>query len=584
MKTWLSTAALAAIGALAAQAQPAARDALLSAMHDEVGRSLGLALPGSEKPYFIEYHVDDIETVRILASFGGLVSRSRSPNRTYAVHVRVGNYRFDTSNFLSRGSGVAGFDLPGFPLEPAYDVLRRYLWLSTDQAYKAAVDRLAHKQASMNRTTASETLDDFAHAAPVVEIAAPRRLEVDEDAWAERVKSLSGIPNQYPEIQSSNITFYATAGAFYLANTEGSEVRAPTSEAVLRVWMVAQASDGMRLRDSIAFHAPDSAGLPPEAEMRRQIAAMAENAVAFSKAPKGEEYSGPVLFEGVAGAQILAEVLGHNFTLVRQPVLDQGMNFFAFGNELAGRKGSRILPDWMDVIDDPTVTSWHGQPLVGSYTIDREAVPAKPVQLVEKGVLKDYLRTRQVVHGYSDSNGRAQLSNGMLGHTAAISNLFVNVSQSVPVAELRRKLMETCKERDKAYGIVVRRMDYPSVATVEEATKLAQSGIGSGTLPVSLPVRIFKLYADGHEEQVRGLVFRGLNAKSLKDIVAAGDDSAPFHFAYSHGLFALMDIGAPTRPATVVAPSILVDDLDLKPIEGDLPKLPIAAAPAIARR
>lgn len=352
---------------------------------------------------------------------------------------------------------------------------------------------------------------------------------------------------------------------------------------MLRVWMVAQAPDGMRLRDSRTFLAPDVAGMPSEAEMRHEITAMGENAAAFIQAPKGEEYNGPVLFEGVAAAQMFAEVMGHNLTLVRQPVLDQGANFFTFGNELAGRKGSRILPDWMDVIDDPTVSAWHGHPLAGSYKIDREGVPAKPVQLVEKGVLKDYLRTRQVARGYSDSNGRGLLPNGMEGHTASITNVFVNASQSVPLADLRRKLIDRCKEANKPYGIIVRRMDYPSVATIEEATQMARSGMTNGALPVSLPVRVFKLYVDGREEQVRGLAFRGLNVKSLKDIVAAADDAATFSFSYSHQVFAMIDSNSPSHPATVLAPSLLVDDLDMKPVEGDLPKLPVVPAPAVAQ-
>src|ERR1035438_2466175 len=45
-----------------------------------------------------------------------------------------------------------------------------------------------------------------------------------------------------------------------------------------------------------------------EAELRRGITELAENVVALAKAPKGEDYSGPVLFEGQAGAQIFAEV------------------------------------------------------------------------------------------------------------------------------------------------------------------------------------------------------------------------------------------------------------------------------------
>ena len=230
------------------------------------------------------------------------------------------------------------------------------------------------------------------------------------------------------------------------------------------------------------------------------------------------------------------------------------------------------------------MSAWHGLPLAGSYKIDREGVPAKPVQLVEKGVLKDYLRTRQVVaRGYSDSNGRG-LPNGMEGHTASITNLFVNASQSVPLTDLRRKLIDRCKEASKPYGIIVRRMDYPSVATIEEATQMARSGMTNGALPVSLPVRVFKLYADGREEQVRGLAFRGLNVKSLKDIVAAGIDVAPFSFSYSHQVFAMIDANAPSHPATVVAPSLLVNDLDLKPVEGNLPKLPVVPAPAGAQQ
>lgn len=589
MRSSLPLAALA-IGILAAQQpKPDTRDNVLRAMHDELQRAANLSLPGAEKPYFVEYHVDDDQSVRIMASMGGLVSRDRWPHRSYSVHVRIGSYQLDTSNYSGRGSGVSGFNTAGCPLDAAaspqtYDVLRRYLWLTTDYVYKDRLEILAHKRARLNSSNSTEKLDDFAHAPVVNEIAPPRHLEIDEDAWAKRVTSLSSIPARYPAIHSSTITFYASAGAYYLVNTEGSELRTPASETSLRVWMVTQAPDGMRLRDGITFHAPDPASMPTEAEMRREITAMAENATAFTKAPIGEEYNGPVLFEGMAAAQILAEVLGHNFTLMRPPVAEKGSNPFIFGNEFAGRKGARVMPDWIDVLDDPTVTSWHGHPLSGSYTIDREGVRAKPVKLIEKGVLKDYLRTRLVIRGYTDSNGHALLSNGMQGHTASISNLFVSARESVPVAELRRKMMELCKERDKPYGYVVRRMDYPSVANTEEATQLVMKGMVNGALPVSLPVRIYKVFADGHEEQVRGLGFRGVNAKSLKDIVAAGDDPAPFSFSYSHQIFAMIDANDASHPATVIAPSILVDDLDLKPLEGDLPKLPVVPSPIVAHR
>ena len=119
-------------------------------------------------------------------------------------------------------------------------------------------------------------------------------------------------------------------------------------------------------------------------------------------APLGDNYTGPVLFEGVAAPQLLAEVLGRNLYISRKPVVAPGAQRQSANTELEGRRGVRIMPEIFDVTDDPTL------PLFGHEEVDEEGVPDKPLSLVEKGVLKDFLRTRQPVRGYDDSNGRAQ--------------------------------------------------------------------------------------------------------------------------------------------------------------------------------
>src|SRR5204862_2396204 len=198
--------------------------------------------------------------------------------------------------------------------------------------------------------------------------------------------------------------------------------------AYVRAQATAQASDGMTLRDSVSFHAIGAERLPGEAEMRRGVTAVAENVVALAKAPKGEDYSGPVLFEGMAGAQIFAEVLGRNLAVNRQPASGGGGGRGGGGgggggtpSEFEGRMGARVLPDSFDVVDDPLQTEWRGRPLFGSYKVDREGVIAKPLRLIEKGVLKSYLLTRQPVRGYEGSNGRARLPGGMGASAATIS-------------------------------------------------------------------------------------------------------------------------------------------------------------------
>jgi hypothetical protein len=204
------------------------------------------------------------------------------------------------------------------------------------------------------------------------------------------------------------------------------------------------------------------------------------------------------------------------------------------------------------------------------------------VRLVEKGVLKNYLLTRQPVRGYSSSNGRARMPGSYGASTAGISNLFVRASETVPVAELKKKLIELCQARGKSYGIVVRKMDFPSSASFDEVRRLLQGS--QGGRPVSLPLLVYKLFPDGHEELVRAVRFRGLNVRSLKDILAAGDDNAVFEFMDNSAPFALIGATGFTAEAAVIAPSILVDDLELHPLEDELPKLPVVPPPDTASK
>jgi len=574
----------AAIGlfavAAAAWAQNAAPspDPLFRAMRDEIERSRQLSLPNLEPPYFIQYGVDEQETFTVSASLGGLLSRRRERFRSPEVQVRVGSYKFDNSNF-GGGGGGSRYDLERFPVENSYPVLRRYLWLETDSAYKGAVETLSRKRAALRNITQNEPLDDFAHAEPVHFIRDFQPLVLDAGAWANRVRALSAVFAQFPEVKFSTVDLEASQGGHYLENSEGTEVKVPESVTVLRVRAVAQAADGATVRDFVSFHALNVGGLLDEAELNRGAAEVARNVVALAHAPKGEDYNGPVLFEGAAGAQLFAQVLGENLTVTRRP--EGGRGGGAPAGELEGRIGARVLPDTFDVVDDPARKEWKGRPLFGSYDVDREGVPAKPLQVVEKGVLKSFLLTRQPVHGFEGSNGRARMPGRGGASVAGIGNLIVTSSGSVPAADLKGKLIELMRTRNKPYGMVVRKMDFPSTATTEEAQRVMESQQGSAH-PVSLPLLVYKVYADGHEELLRGMQFHGLSARSLRDILAAGDDGAPFDFMDSAAPFALVGYASFATEACVVAPSVLIDDLELRAVVDEQPNLPLAPPPEIS--
>jgi hypothetical protein len=568
----------AAMLAVCAEAPPS--DPIIQAMRDEVNRSVKLNLPNLEAPYFVQYLLDQSDSFTVSASLGALLARSRDRFRVPEVEVRVGDYKFDNTNFAGGGGGdgESRYDLGNFPLDDDYAVLRRYLWLGTDSVYKGAVEAISRKRAAMRNINQNDQLDDFARAEPVQLIEPFRKLTVDEKTWVNATRALSAVFARYPEVKTSQVELHADNGGYYVVNSEGTEVRTPENVAYLRARATAQASDGMTLHDAVTFHALDVGHLPSQEEMARDLSRMAENLVSLTHAPVGEDYNGPVLFESEAGPQVFAEVLAKNLTLSRPAVAARGA---PLPSEFEGRIGSRILPDSFEVVDDPTQKEWRGRALFGAYDVDREGVIPKPLHLVEKGTLKGFLLTRQPVRGFEGSNGRARLP-GRQASVADISNLFVSASDSIPAADLKKKLIELIQARNKPYGIIVRKMDFPSTATRGEVVRILRGSQGT-THPVSVPLLVYKVFPDGHEELIRGMRFRGFNARSLKDILAVGDNSTAFDFMDSTEPFAQVGYGEYTTEACVVAPSIIVDDLELHPVEEELPKLPVAPAPEFVK-
>ncbi len=561
--------------------------AVLKAMHDELEHSKGLDSVNLEKPYFISYTVEDVVSFNAVASLGGIVGTTESRFCAPRVQVRVGSYQFDNTNYVgSEANYGSRYDIERFPLEDSYPVLRRYLWLATDQAYKAAVEALARKRAALKNMSAGESLPDFAHAEPVHFVEQIPEEALDKQGWTNRVRSLSAIFAEFPQVLGSNVDVQASKDVRYLVNTEGTEVRTGGYSLVLQISAMGQAADGMFVRDAAGIYSRDYSHFAGDAELTGVARQVAENVAALERAPVGETYNGPVLFEGVAAAQLLAELLGRNLVLTRKPVNEPGRPDLMPVSELEGRLDARVLPEWMDVVDDPTRSEWRGVRLFGGDRVDDEGVLSKPLKLIEKGILKNYLLTRQPVTGFSGSNGRAQLPGAFGAGSATISNLLVTAAETVPVKDLKKKLIQICQVRGQAYGIVVRKLDFPSTAPVEELRRLmaanARDGSG-GSHPVSLPLLIYKVDKDGKEELIRGVRFRELDVRSLRDIRAAGDDSNVLNYLENNMPMALRGAASYVAEASVVAPSLLVDDVEVRKLDDEQPKLPIVPSPLTVR-
>ncbi len=550
-------------------------------MRDEIKRVSSLIRLGLDPPYYTEYRVEDTVTHTITASLGALVEENDSAFRIPSVEMRVGTVNFDNTDHVYSEAYVGNrYDPSRLPLDNNYLAFRDVFWLATDRAYKTAQEAIARKRSSLKNMSQPDVLPDYSNAPPAHLILPIERKPFAAAAWKSEVLRLSGLLNGYPKVFNSGVEMHSSQSTNYIVTSEGTELRLPEDVAYLRVAAHGLAADGKPVRDWMIVQAFNTAGLPSEDVLTREIKAVGEHVTALSQAPAGESYDGPVLFEASAAAQLFGQLLGDNLKITRKPVTDPGRPSRYSPSELENKIGSRILPDWMSVVDDPTQTQYQGHTLLGHYVYDMEGVAPRPLTLVDKGVLKSFLLTRTpVFKDFPGSNGHARFSGAYGTRSPGFGNLFIRASQTTPADGMKQKLIEMCSAANKPYGILIRKLDFPSAASMDELGQVAQAAGGSH--PVVPPLLAYKVYPDGREELVRGLFFHGVTTRSLKDIVAASDENYVFDLIDSNAPFALVGAGTFMTTATVIAPAVLFEELELEPGKEETPKPPIVPPPAL---
>jgi predicted Zn-dependent protease len=558
---------LLAGGSPAALAEDLEDDPVFKAMSDEMARNMDrLEMEDLERPYYLEYTVRDIEAANAAASFGGLTSSRRNRTRTLNTDLRVGSYSFDNTNFAAGGMaglfrGAMGIGGRGRALPLDNDVLaiRHAIWLDTDRAYKSALENLAEKRALVKTQNIKDRPDDFSRADPNRHVGDRVTLSVDREKWEGILRRLSAIFRDYPSVQTSSVSWSAGVSNQYFINSEGSRHRWGGGLVTMTVSAAVQADDGMRLADSVSIREPIDRGLPGEEALAEKVRALADSLSARAAAPDPEDYSGPVLFAGDAAGEFFHQLLVRGVSNPRIPLFDRSGGFPGMedlGQSLAQRVGSRILPKTFDVVDDPTLKEWEGRSLLGHYPVDDDGMAPQKVSLVEEGNLKTVFMSRIPTEEKSGSNGHGRGIGRVVG---APGNVIVKSKDARPEEELKKTLLDMCREEDLPYGIIVRksisgggRMGFPGGF---RGGRRGRGGFGGrfgrgGSESRLVATRVY--VEDGREEPTRGLSFQELSDATLRDIVAAGETRHVYHVAAS---------GA---PASVVAPSVLVEELDLR--------------------
>jgi len=597
---WFAPVRTFAAGAPAAQAQQD-KDQTLRAMRDEMARSktrLEINIPGTNepvKPYYVEYRLLDLDVKEIVAQFGTLLSSTHQRQRFMDVEARVGNYKLDSSNFIG-DEGFRGFigSTGSVGIDRDYDSLRQDLWIATDQAFKEAIETYSRKQAYLSSLARQSDIDDFSKAEPVKVVEPLVTPDWTGRNWDEEARQSSATLRAFPEIYESRVTYYLVYATEYLMTSEGTEIRTNRTFAAVEAGMNTLAKDGMPLNHLYSSYAPKPGDLPNVDAIRKGLNVAGTELMQLRASATAQDYTGPVLFEARAAAPLLAQILGPAMNGARpaiafQPIVEQMLGNLGGKSDWTGRIGARVLPASVSLVDDPGAKDFHGTPLIGSYSVDDEGVKAQKVEVVANGTLKELLMSRRPGNDSNQSNGHGR-SALLSDAKPTMSNLIFSSTDAVSPAELKKKFLDECKSEKLAYCIIVKEMDNPSLSLLHQedfSELLASYGGGAGTGD-RLPLLVYKIYPeDGREEVIRVARIIGVNTRALRNLSGIGNDNYVYNYMQSQiagfsgtalGAFGAANGGL---PASMVAPSLLFEELEVRGARGEPKRLPLLPAPPL---
>jgi TldD protein len=538
-------------------AQGATDPVLLHTLQQELDRAMTSLSKADPAPYFISYAGNEEFGSVIIGSNGALMANIKRHERTVDVSVRVGSRDLDNTHGENRFNAVTTAALP---LEDRPDAIARVLWINTDRMYKKATQGfLEIKTNTKVRADEEDASPDFSTEKPQIYIgkeSVPPKF--DHQEWEGRIRRLSAIFNKYPDIETSNVVLLVQDATRYFVSSEGSKL--VDSRPLIRVLALGstRSVDGMELARSETFDASTFDKLASEQEMVAKIEKIAQDLQKLKKAPVVEPFNGPALLSGRAAAVFFHEVVGHRLEGQRQRGENEGQTFTKM-------VGQPVLPKFLSVEDDPTLTTLGGVELSGNYSYDEEGEKSRKVELISNGVLKQFLMSRMPVKGFLQSNGHGRGQSGLMP-VGRQGNLIVRSNKSVPDSQLRQELINEIKKQKKPFGLYFEDIAGGFTLTMRNMPQAFQV----------MPLMVWKVYPDGRpDELVRGVNIIGTPLNALNRIVLTGQKEEVFNG----------ECGAESGsvPVAAAAPAMLFSEIEVEKVQQGHDRPPVLPPPSMAK-
>ena len=505
------------------------------------------------RPYFLGYQVIERQAVEIEATMGAITRTSEDHRRVLGVEVRVGDYDLDNTNPAS-GYGFAWGGSWMLPLEDDVERLRPTIWLATERAHRQSREAFAEVKAKIAvKAREEEQSNDFSREEALEQILPAASVKVDLEQWKARLRRISAPFKTHPEVYFSQVKLMVSADNRYLINSEGTRIQTGRTYARVGIMGHTRAEDGMDLIRSETVDAGDLSRLEAEELIMAKVKQVISDLAALRKAPLTDPYIGPAILEGRAAGVYFHEIFGHRVEGHRQKGHLEGQTF-------AKQVGKQVLPTFIDVYDDPTITGMVGVELNGFYQVDDEGVLAQRASLVEGGVLKGFLMSRDPARGFNRSNGHGRRQEGR-PVVSRQGNLIVHPTRVTTPEALKARLLLEIKRQNKPYGLRF---------TVVEGGFTNTSRYGAQFFKVK-PVMVYKIYPDGREELVRGADIEGTPLTSISQVQLAANDMVVFN-GYCGAESGMV-------PVSAASPSLLVSKVEIARRMTGKERPPILPAP-----
>lgn len=557
---------------------------IFSAMQDEINRSMSeLKIDGLEKPYYVEYKIEISQPNTISSNLGAIVEINDTKTAKLDVQIRVGDYKFDNTNFFDIGLGFFGssddeesFKNRRISIEPSYNSLRRQLWLASDAAYKREAEIYSKKVAALQNKMRKDTTHDFLKVDAKVNIIENKIPRFDKSYFMDLVNSASGVFNKYGAIATSSAIIEFEVKETYYLNSEGMKYYVNDYNTNLEVVATAQASDGMPLGNYYRSMAKNPSNLANKETVIREVNKIAQLLTKQTEIEAEiDDYSGPVLFTGIAACEVFADQFAPNLVTQRQPLSEGGFSTGNSNSAFQTKIGGRVLPEFISLKAIPNLEKYKNIELLGHFKIDNEGILPSNFTIVENGFLKELFSSRIPTKRVRNSNGHKRE-----GGTMFSSIIFeVEKEKALSYDELKAKLIEFCKMRELPYGIVVKNvMDKNIMFTslFRQNPGLFKFSNDDGNVLIT---EAYKVYPDGKEELIRGLSGKGFTVRSFKDILFTGKENYVMNYLASAVISPFISGGSRYVYSSIICPDLLFEDGELVTPNGDFDKPPFLPNP-----